>query len=293
MSNINIVFVGLSKNCFQNVQKNIIFLESYKKSTKYNLQIIVIDSDSTDGTKEFCIKKNNEKIIDEFIQIDNLEKKYDSRIERIAVCRNKGIETFKDKIKEFSIYIPMDLDLNLFKFVDIETFESLIDSFIDNNNAQGYFPFSFPYYYDIFALRKKGWVDGNALLNSFKLKRKFIIGAFIFNYIYIFSKKIKKEKFIEDLIPVESAFGGIGLYKVNNSIKYYELDKNDKYFISEHISFNEQFNYLFIYRDWAIEAPLEHVRFKSYNSIEKIIYVCKTLKYDFISLKNKLLGIKK
>ena len=73
MSNINIVFVGLSKNCFLNVQKNIIFLESYKKSTKYNLQIIVIDSDSTDGTKEFCIKKNNEKIIDEFIQIDNLE----------------------------------------------------------------------------------------------------------------------------------------------------------------------------------------------------------------------------
>ena len=73
MSNINIVFCRTIKNCSK-MFKKILFFESYKKSTKYNLQIIVIDSDSTDGTKEFCIKKNNEKIIDEFIQIDNLEK---------------------------------------------------------------------------------------------------------------------------------------------------------------------------------------------------------------------------
>ena len=57
MSNINIVFLYIIKICYINVQKNIIFLESYNKKYKYNLQIIVIDSDSTDGTVKRVLYK--------------------------------------------------------------------------------------------------------------------------------------------------------------------------------------------------------------------------------------------
>ena len=47
-------FVGLSKNCFENTKKNLDFLVQFKENTNFDIKIIVIDSDSEDGTKEYC-----------------------------------------------------------------------------------------------------------------------------------------------------------------------------------------------------------------------------------------------
>ena len=64
----------------------------------------------------------------------------------------------------------------------------------------------------------------------------------------MFKKQISKNKFSEDLIRVESAFGGIGLYKINKNKNYlYETKDIDTEFYSEHLSFNNNFK-KFIYR---------------------------------------------
>ena len=49
----------------------------------------------------------------------------------------------------------MDMDLDLFKYTTFENFDEIILSFINNKNMDGMFPYSKPYYYDIFALRKR------------------------------------------------------------------------------------------------------------------------------------------
>ena len=71
----------------------------------------------------------------------------------------------------------------------------------------------------------------------------------------MFKKQISKNKFSEDLIRVESAFGGIGLYKINKNKNYlYETKDIDTEFYSEHLSFNNNFKNLFIDKNWAVRS---------------------------------------
>ena len=55
---------------------------------------------------------------------------------------------------------------------------------------------------------------------------------------------------------------------------------------SEHLFFNKHFNHLEIRTDWVIDAPKEHILFKSYTLKDKIIYIVKTFKEDFKNLMN-------
>ena len=156
MANFNIpkiYFTGFSKNCYTNLNLNLSFLINFIENSKLNSEIIIIDSDSNDGSKELCNKlQSKEKIT--FIEIDNLENNLKSRIERITYCRNASIKFIKNKNQKDAIYIPMDMDLDLFKFLDDELFEHLILDFI-NSEFDGIFPFSLPFYYDIFCFKSR------------------------------------------------------------------------------------------------------------------------------------------
>jgi len=295
MENKSLYFVGLSKNCFNTLRKNLDFLKEFKAYSEYKIYIFIIDSDSDDGTKEFCKKIKQNETIDEFIEIDNLSDKYQSRIKKLAFCRNEGLKQIKKIFKEPSLFLPMDMDIDLFKFMDNEKFNNLLKYFI-MNEIDALFPFSIPYYYDIFALRKKGWVNGNDVNKADWLKKTLILGSFFINYFYIIRKQYSPNKFRNDLINVESAFGGMAMYKIekseilNNTYKW-DLTNSSK--VCEHIFFNELFDKKFILKSWNIETPKEHNNFKSLNLIEKVLYFLTTIKYDLRHLRYKILGLKK
>ena len=286
-------FIGLSKNCFDNLCSNLDFLQKFKNFSNFKIEIIIIDSDSIDGTKKFCRDLERAGKLDKFIEVDNLSQKFESRIERLTYCRNIGLEEIRSTYESPLIYIPMDMDLQLFDLINVEEFENLINLFIEEKNFDCILPFSVPYYYDIFALRKKDWVDGNALLKAYKLKKKFYLGSFIFNYFYIFRKQLGIKSFKNDFIKVESAFGGMGLYKISdiNLLKEnYKIDELNVDFVTEHIAFNKFFENIYISKNWNIKAPKEHTVFKSSNFTQKFIYILRTLKYDFLGLFNALRG---
>ena len=282
-----IVFVGMSKNCLSNSKKNLGFLKQFKSISTHNIKICVIESDSYDGSKEYfyMLKENNE--IDYLKEIDNLAEVEDSRISRLVICRNEALNYLKSQFQNNLIYIPMDFDIDLFKLTTPKEFDLLINFFVSNDNIDSLFPFSLPYYYDIFALRSKDWVDKNNLLKSKKLKNRFKVGSVFFNYFLIFRKQLKIDSFKEDLIPIQSAFGGIGMYKVNknniNKIKY-STSKKSPNFVSEHIFFNEFFNNLYIYKNWRIEAPHEYIFWNTLNLFNKLKFVLKSLKHDLAQL---------
>jgi hypothetical protein len=291
MEDINLRFVGLSKNCFSSLEKNITFIEKFKKNSKFKIEIIIIDSDSTDGTKEYCRNLLKDKAITSFLEIDNLVDDYNSRIERLSYCRNAGLKEIKNSYKDNILYIPMDMDLDLFELLNCSELEELITFFVDQKEIDCILPFSTPYYYDIFALRKKGWVNGNALYKAFKLKKKFFLGSFLYNYFYIFRKQISPKKFNNDLIPVESGFGGMGIYKIasiNLLNSTYDIDQSNVDFVTEHLAFNKNFSNINILKNWNIKAPNEHTKYVSSTPTEKFIYILKTIKYDLIGLFNFL-----
>ena len=284
MNNLNIYFVGLSKNCLLTLKKNIDFINLLIKEGVGVGKIIIVDSDSDDGTKEYCKSLKNENIL--FIEEDNVKNNFHNRIEILSHCRNIGLQNI-EKTNDV-LYIPIDLDIDLFSLIKPKSFIDLVKNFQNNKDIDALFPYSEPYYYDIFALRKQGWVDNNAVLQAHKLKQKFKIGSFFFNYFFVFKKQINKNKFSEDLIRVESAFGGIGLYKINKNKNYlYETKDIDTEFYSEHLSFNNNFKNLFIDKNWAVPAPEEHINFHLLRKLSKVVYIVKTFKYDILDFFNK------
>ncbi len=285
MDNLNtIFFVCMSKNCFNNLQKNINFLLQFKEKTKFDVKIFIVDSDSDDGTKEYSLNLERKLLIDKFIEIDNLEKNYLSRIERLTICRNNSLLEIKEYDLNQIIYVPIDSDIFIFEHTSFDDIENIIDQLVENKDWDGIFPFSIPYYYDIFALRKAGWVEENNLLKAKEWKQKIKFGTFFINYFYIFRKQVSKNYFNQDTIKVNSAFGGIGIYKIKHiqNLKYkYLPDFQNIDFVSEHINFNLNFKNLFVLKNWNIPAPNEYIYFKNWNFKDKLIYILKTINNDF------------
>jgi hypothetical protein len=279
--NYTIFFCGISKNCIDNLPKNLDFLTSFFESSKYNCNAILVDSDSIDGTKkllnDFSLHKEN--II--YQDLDGLELKFSNRIERIQISRNKCLDLIKSSENEQKIiYIPLDLDIDLFKYTSVESFEKLIDYCINKDQANGIFPFSTPYYYDIFALRATNWNKINSQYWVKKLKKYFKIGSFVYNYILIFKRQITISKFKLKKPKIYSAFGGIGVYKLDNSMPSYELSKKNPEDVSEHVKFNYKFNELEILPHWNVPAPNEHLEFRLLKLRKKFRYFLKTIFFD-------------
>ncbi len=283
----DLFFIGMSKNCFPNLKKNIDYLIEFKTESEFNFNICIIDSDSTDGTKKYCKDLLQKKIIDQFIEIDGLEDTFSSRIERLSICRNEAIKYMYGVASSDLIYLPMDMDLDLFQLLKFKKLDEIINFFIKNEELQGIFPYSVPFYYDIFALRKKNWTNENNLLKARVYKDRFKIFTFIFNYVYIFSKQKNIKKFSSNLIKVDSAFGGMGMYKLKKTdLKKvsYNINSKNINFYSEHLHFNKFFKNLYIYKNWNIVSPLEYTFFNTYSINEKLIYIFKTLKNDIKNL---------
>lgn len=285
-----IVFVGMSKNCLNNSKKNLEFLKNYKSISKHNIKICVIESDSTDGSKEYFSNLKQSNGLDFLKEIDNLENTEKSRISRLAICRNEALKYIKTHYKKDLIYIPMDFDIDLFKLTKPEDFNLLINYFVNQSHIDCMFPFSLPFYYDIFALRSKNWVEKNNIYKSKLLKERFKIGSVFFNYFLVFRKQLSINSFNKSLIPVESAFGGMGMYKINQDlikkIKY-RTSKKCVSFVSEHVFFNKYFENLFIYKNWQIEAPYEYIFWNTLNFRNKLLFIFKSLKHDFNQILSK------
>ena len=283
MENLNITICGLSKNCFDSLKHNIeSIIEINQKNI--NLNFIIIDSDSDDGSKKYLdeikAKYNFVKVFHE----DNLESYLPTRIHRIAHCRNVALKYAKNINNQDFIYVPMDLDIRQFQLTSPEEFINIISNFKQNQDCYGLFPISIPYYYDIFALRAKGWVNINSQLIVNRIKNIFPIGSFIWNYIFLFRYQWSPERIQNKNFEILSAFGGCGLYKIGQKNKHlisYDISKSNPEFVSEHIFFNENFNNLDVSNNWKIPAPIEHLSYKRLKAKDKINYILKTFYSDF------------
>ena len=76
----------------------------------------MIESDSIDGSLEYLKNLTSNSNIELFIE-NGLEERISSRIERIAICRNIGLDYIKNNFSDLNnvIYIPYDNDIDLFR----------------------------------------------------------------------------------------------------------------------------------------------------------------------------------
>ena len=284
MSESTIIFCGLSKNSKSALKKNMEFLMNFKKvSGKFNVHLLIIDSDSNDGSKEYLESIEKENNFINVIHKDGMTN-ISSRIERIKICRNLCLDFIFKKFQNKSIiYIPCDFDFFLFSLTSNIQLQKLIDSTVSKGSGSAVFPASVPYYYDIFALRAEGWLNFNSQLIVSRLKKYLKIGSFIWNYFLIFRYQLTPERLSKKKYSLSSAFGGIGIYNITNmdiNVVRYETNSKNIDWYSEHLFFNRHFKKLEIQNNWLIEAPFEHIEYKSYSVMNKFKYILKTFKYD-------------
>lgn len=194
-----------------------------------NYKIIIYENNSTDNTKDILADYStdpNVVIISEDIPYDVIKQRsstwaytkvtgsdHPCRIEQISNARNKVVNEFqKTEYSEYKYIIWIDID------VEHWSLDGIADSFNKRDEWDAVFANGLcgNKYYDIFAYR-------NLHENCFGGE---IIGE---HYCYInFCGKIDFNG-CQELIPVVSAFGGIGIYKKHlyNDLKYDHLVTED------------------------------------------------------------------
>jgi len=234
-----------------------IFTTIDKIRTRYKDTLVIIyENDSKDNTVQMITNwQGKDSNIHTFL---NSQHNCSSiRTERIAFARNFILSYIRNEplYKYYDYLLWLDMDEVNSKYGTVaETLPFALKS-ISEANVLGIFPGNVYKYYDIWALRKKWvmehdcWTGGN---------RK-IVGLVA----RIMTEMIQKlDKDDNSLIPVESAFGGAGLYKLsyvmNSSVLY------DGAHTCEHVAFNEKLNKeqdklrYFIQPKWKCDSQPQH-----------------------------------
>jgi len=229
---MNCLICGIVKNCSQRLEANlklaITTSELFEKS-----KIVIYENNSTDNTKTILNNyKDNSKftIISEDLVINKENSvvwayteitgsDHPCRIEQISNSRNKVIDEInKTEYDEYNYVIWIDLDSSGWEV------EGVKDSFNKKNEWDVIFANSFPYY-DYFALRR----------DPCQVFGPEIVGE-------QFWSNLSENNYTDDqLIPVYSAFNGIGIYKKHLFKKYkynFLVDESTKVFYRNYIKNN-------------------------------------------------------
>jgi len=225
--NENVLLLGIIKNGENVIDKNIDYLiktsDLFTKS-----KILIYENNSTDNTKNILSKyKNNISIFtdnfsDEYIKNNSKMWAYTKytgsdhpvRIEWITYARNKLVhEIRKSEYDEYKYVIWFDVDSNgwdingIYDSFQHEGWDAIFANGINNNNE----------YYDYYALRMKNFEFGPEILGELWWNK-------VWNKEFVF-------KADNELVPIYSAFAGIGIYKkeIFDNIEYTCMITEDIY----------------------------------------------------------------
>ena len=230
----SILITGLARNVGKNLHFEIIRIENEMKKFFNSIHFFIIESDSNDNTQ--AVLENLKKTKDNFDYqcLGQLDRTYPNRIERLTFCRNAYVQEIREnkiyKRTEFIVVIDFDLKNNR---LNLDALENLMN----RNDWDGLFVNQTGLYYDIYALRKQGWVEKDCFIEYQQLKQKYKPRRA--KEIAIWSKMIKIPKY-SNLISVDSAFGGLGLYRKNLFLEHDYTSNSNDYFESEHVIFHKK-----------------------------------------------------
>lgn len=234
-SEANFLVVGLARNC-QAYLKNDVTKINNAFSNSNSVQWLIIESDSTDETLK-TLEKLKENFNLDYLSLGKLESRYSSRTERIASCRNEYLRQIRcnPTYKKIDYVVVADLDgantnLKPHSVEQCWNLDEKWDACFANQSAP---------YYDIWALRHRLWSPYDCFEHE-KFLKKNGVGEFKSRFISVYSKMIKIPKNAKP-IKVNSAFGGLGIYKrifFDEGI-YEGLDKDGNE-VCEHVFFHTE-----------------------------------------------------
>lgn len=256
------VFVGVGRNCashLDGVLENLARLGAYYKQASYIFGI----SDSTDGTASLLEDWLARNRVGKVIHLGDLEPKLPLRTERIAFARNAYLDELRhSKEANYDHMIVVDLDDVLAIPISVENFVRAA-CWLDAAPARGaVFANGRPRYYDLWALRHEAWCPhdcwhrvqfpdaGEDMHVHDRMIRE------------VYSRMVAIPRWLPP-IQVQSAFGGIGIYKMpfTKAARYVGIDGRGRE-TCEHVAFNASVRdakgTLHIFPALTVKSPFEH-----------------------------------
>ena len=231
MKGKSMVFVGCARNCAAKVEAAIKILTrlgdlfaSYK--------IVIFENDSNDGTDKLLENFASSGAIS-LIKLDNLDSSLPMRTQRLSFARNLLLRQVQSITPDY--FSVVDLDGVLGGNFDVDGF---VSNFKREECWDAVFPANANFYYDVWALRHPDICPGDYMKRMDSLSPA-LGRENIFNLCLRSMSGVKFTN-LTGWLPVDSAFGGIGLYKYNSF-------KNSSYFgytngneVCEHVVFHEK-----------------------------------------------------
>lgn len=235
----------LARDCGSSIKQNIPRIEKLRNHFSYS-EVLIIENDSKDDSKELLLKWEKECNNVNVISFNNHTITYPNktddnlfpgtslyRITKMAFYRNIYLKWLSGKENKFDLLVILDIDI---KWFSIEGFLQAINEapkdwgaiFSNGYTDTKFFKKVVHYmYHDVYAF-----------LDFIPTGKPYSTSKNMFENKKLLSKKLLKN----DFIPVVSAFGGIGIYKIEaiSGLEYKSELNHDKFIeaVCEHIPLN-------------------------------------------------------
>ena len=225
----SVLIVGVLRNCASNLESEIVNLD--RAFSDFSKQYYFIESDSSDDTVKKLTNISLKMKNLEFLSLGNLSNIIPNRVPRLSYCRNRYLEHMRNihqsNLPTYVVVVDMD-------GVNSKLTKESVDSCFHLDNWEVCTANQKGPYYDIYALRAANWNEEN-LVKSYHLNlEKYKLHALAF-YFTVVHKMLKRRG--RDPIEVESAFGGLAIYKTS-ALSHHTYNEKDEsgHIACEHVS---------------------------------------------------------
>jgi hypothetical protein len=230
----SILVTGLARDVAKFLPRELNRIEKELNDIFEIVNFLIIESDSKDNTEKVLEDIKNERNNFNYKSLGVIESILPNRIQRLAFCRNEYVKEMREnklyKDVDFVAIVDFDIKNNRLRLNELKKLigEHSWDAIFANQTGR---------YYDIYALRKKGWVENDCFADY----KKFLMSMSSQDAkelaIWSKMKKIRKNS---PLIPVDSAFGGLGIYRQNVFMNFDYSLLNEQIHESEHVSLHKK-----------------------------------------------------
>lgn len=235
MSSSRVLVTGLARDCANHLAQEIFRIEEHVLKIFNSVEFFIVESDSIDNTGEVLRQISSKKRNVKFLTLGVLADKIPERIVRLRFCRNQYVDFVRQTVgndrPDFVIVVDFDIKnraLNLSPLAELIS-EHWWDGLFANQKGP---------YYDIYALRKEGWVEDDCFKRYRELARQIPLKKAKKKAIWSQMRRIPRDK---EIIKVKSAFGGLGVYRSRVFENFdYEPQIGTKTGESEHVSLHKK-----------------------------------------------------
>lgn len=232
--NKRVVFTGLARDCAHALQPILQAVEQLGSRCE-DWGYVFLENNSVDRTSRCLHQFDQVHRRGTVRSLGNLDTEIPLRTQRLARLRNLCLETiFADRrLSAFDFLVVMDLD-GVNEQIDAGRLLHLMDRRIPRWTA--FFANQRNRYYDIWALRHRTWCPEDCW-KQVRL-RPASMSFDDAESLYVSKRQIRLDP-RSGFVPVESAFGGLGLYRLQllRECRYVGID-GDGHQICEHVAFH-------------------------------------------------------